>query len=737
VSPHARSLQAELELPDSPSASVAVDEFPRPSIAGKGPRRAAAAVLVLAVLVYVALRAAILHTDFDAVCMPSYELGTIGNLAEVTLEGRGGAPLDRYFDNVGGHLIVGLLAVPFYALFGASYLSLKLVPFALGLATLLVVWRLLRAQEGALAAAIAALLFALAPPLLCKYSLIAKGNHFENLFFQLLAIAAFCRVHSAGRRPLALFGLAAGFAVTFYTGSLLTLSFLALVHILVRGPRAALGDALSIVPAFAVGIAPLFALDLASDGRERSFLRTRFLENRTVDLSEAGSRLVSFFVDDLPKAGCFEALGPVAGRVAGLVFLAAFACAWVFLAADAFAGRGGTASRAATPEARRFERWKLLPFLLHLPAMAVLVSVFDFPFKRYEPPVEVGQYRYLVPHFAFAIVLIAVAAARACASRSLGQRLFGGALAASALATGLFTLPVVDLSLERAGRAARYEGCWYPSYANVVLQRPPFDPREIEREIGGFDPVHLAQTWQGVSFAMAYLDDVEPRDPDRGPDLDLILARFPDAPAIDLAHGVGSYLRVLEDRGEEGHERLRRLLAGLERDGAPALRYVVEGLALDFKYPLASRTEEYLLRGIEIRALCPPALRLDLERGLGIACGRLVPRAIESDLRLVHRLAARTEDACADAFCYGIGWGACESREPFATTALSWSLVPRAHLAAAVEGFGAALRHQLGEAEARAFAARLGPALPAGEDAALERGLGSPDLPSRSAASEH
>lgn len=97
----------------------------------------------MALVVYVGLRLAILHTNFDAVAMPNYELSTIGNLATVAVEDHGGAPLSKYFDNVGGHLVVGWLAIPLYALFGSSYFVLKLVPLLLGLAGL---WSFAAAQ---------------------------------------------------------------------------------------------------------------------------------------------------------------------------------------------------------------------------------------------------------------------------------------------------------------------------------------------------------------------------------------------------------------------------------------------------------------------------------------------------------------------------------------------------------------------------------------------------------------
>ena len=136
---------------------------------------------------FLALRAAILFTDFDSVAMTSYELYPMGTLPSILLEGGIGIPLASYYDNAGGQLVTGLGAVPMYVLFGETYLALKLVPLVSGLGALIVLWFLLRAAFGTRAAWWGAFLFAFAPATLVKYSLKASGNHYENLFFTLLA----------------------------------------------------------------------------------------------------------------------------------------------------------------------------------------------------------------------------------------------------------------------------------------------------------------------------------------------------------------------------------------------------------------------------------------------------------------------------------------------------------------------------------------------------------------------
>ncbi len=130
-------------------------------------------VLWLSVALYLGFRGLVLHTNFDAVAVPVFEVPVQGNLAALLAAGERGAPLASYYDNCGGHILTGLLAAPLYALLGPSYLALKLVPLLLGLATLLLVWRVLARHYDRDAAGAFALLFAIGPPTLLKYSLLA------------------------------------------------------------------------------------------------------------------------------------------------------------------------------------------------------------------------------------------------------------------------------------------------------------------------------------------------------------------------------------------------------------------------------------------------------------------------------------------------------------------------------------------------------------------------------------
>ncbi|MEL6713258.1 MAG: glycosyltransferase family 39 protein, partial [Planctomycetota bacterium] len=281
------------------------------------------AALVLACVTYLVHRALVLHSDFDSVSIPNYELSAMGNIAWVLHEGWRGVPLSQFYDNCGGHLAVGVLAAPLYALFGPSYLTLKLVPVLLGLGCIPLVWSIGRRLFGPVAGAVAAWLFVLGPPTLTKYSMLAKGNHFENVFFQMLVLWTFVRMHQSTRKEIRLpaFALASGFAIFFYFGSALMVAVLFALHFAIRfgwtlSPGAfarPLRDAaIGLVP-FLVGLLPLYLIQSANQ-RPGEFVSSWFLD----DGIQQGFRgqLHDLVFELLPRATVYEDLGPIPGALA-------------------------------------------------------------------------------------------------------------------------------------------------------------------------------------------------------------------------------------------------------------------------------------------------------------------------------------------------------------------------------------------------------------------------------------
>ena len=136
----------------------------------------------------------------------------------------------------GGTLVVGILAVPFFFIFGNSYFSLKLVALTLSLGSLIICFILLKKHFSLKVATIASLLFIFPPSLYADSSLITLGNHCESIFFILLTTFLFFEIFFKGKDDslgdkkisyflIFLFGLVSGFSLYFayiYLYTLLT-----------------------------------------------------------------------------------------------------------------------------------------------------------------------------------------------------------------------------------------------------------------------------------------------------------------------------------------------------------------------------------------------------------------------------------------------------------------------------------------------------------------------------------
>lgn len=644
--------------------------------------------LILLVALYLAVRGVLLLRHFDEVAMPNFELGVMGNLARLARDGDIAIPLYGYFDNVGGHIAVGLLAVPLYALAGDGYLTLKLVPLLLGVGTLLVLFPLLERVAGRRAAWIGSALFVLAPPTLLKYSLLAKGNHFEGLFFQLLAYALFVRAQSSERRGavLAAAGAVAGFACFMYIGSLVLLAGVALAHLALAGVRRSLADLRFAVPGFALGVAPLLWLALAPNERLQAFLRAK-----AVPETAFFERVGHLFTDVLPRAGGWRDIGPISARVPELLWLGAFVLAWLTLAPRLWRALRSPSERAAL---------QLAPLWLYLPLFALVFGATTFDFDPYAAPVEIGRFRYLVPHTLFAVLLIAAAAggARPVVRWTLIMAAGSATLASLGLLGGRVT--GVDAALH-------YPGYHFPYFATVLMKDSSVDEATGERVwdharvaavLERLEPRARADAYLGVGYQTALIDDSSTlRSDSASPSLALeaLLARYPEAAEPYIARGVGSYVRRVFTRGAEGPEKARQLLEQIVATEHRRAGQVIEGLCLDFGYPLELVTQQSLVVSHEIQSAVPAGRAGGWIRGFGVQCGRLLGRGLSADVETVRADAAKIFGPDQPAFWFGVGMGMSETAPTRVTLEELQARAPAEHRDWVAKGHAAG-RRQLG-----------------------------------------
>ena len=191
---------------------------------------------------------------------------------------------------------------------------------------------------------------------------------------------------------------------------------------------------------------------------------------------------------------------------------------------------------------------------------------------------------------------------------------------------------------------------------------------------------------------------------------------------IDLARGVGSFLRKLAVSSKGQRERVRAALSRQAERDHPMNAFAVEGLCLDFGYALERKTGDMLDQSAAMGDLVPAQLSSSWRRGQGMHCGRLLLRGLARDVERVISLAGTIPEPDRAEYWMGVGWGMAAGNEPELPARFDdW--VPSEHRSSALMGFGAALRHSYGSEESARRARSLLDELQAEELAALERGL--------------
>lgn len=168
----------------------------------------------------------------------------------------------------GGSLVVVLLAVPWYLLFGHSLFALQITGVTVGALTLMALYLLCRQSHGPRAAHLACLLYVCFPGPVLQYNLVAHGFHPDSVMLQLLFLWMLSRALRSGKTCRYLgCGLLGGFAIYFaYISALCVVAgSLALVWLLWRRQRrAGLGRLLPYAAGLALGLMPLVGYNLAT-----------------------------------------------------------------------------------------------------------------------------------------------------------------------------------------------------------------------------------------------------------------------------------------------------------------------------------------------------------------------------------------------------------------------------------------------------------------------------------------
>ncbi|MDP6540515.1 MAG: hypothetical protein QF410_13310, partial [Planctomycetota bacterium] len=351
------------------------------------------------------------------------------------------------------------------------------------------------------------------------------------------------------------------------------------------------------------------------------------------------------------------------------------------------------------PEA--FRSMVPLTLVALLPLTTVAFALSDLRIGGHQPPIECAGYRYFLPHFQFALFLIAMLVAHPARPR----RLLGGAVAGLACLTGLWNLGTVDFTFADPNLGAHYRGYNFMQTARgLVSPKAGLKPQEMVAIADELPPLLRRRLYLGIGFNRAGLQWIGRRKSGR-PDQEFVdttelIADLPGSAHLDLVRGAGRYLRF-QALMEGDDTLLLANLSALVEARAPYARAVVEGAAGGKDYPLvALRIGPRLADCRRLVDRFPPDLRPAFAHGIGLECGRLVRRGIPSELDKIEALLRSMPAHLIERTLHGIGWGMADGGERAGLPLEFLPFVPPAHHGPLQRGYAAGLRHVFGAEDA-------------------------------------
>lgn len=508
-----------------------------------------------------------------------------GNIAHEVLAGPVLPLLDyHHVPNAGGTLVVGLGAVPFFAVLGETLLAVRLVPILFDLATVLFFVLVLERLAGRRAAWIGGTLLAIATPGYALIAVTSEGSHTENNAptFACVLLWLLLRTDAAGpasRAPRRLgiafaLGVVAGFALYFGYMVAIALAALAVVEFACDRRCFLRPSFAAFVPGLLLGLAPWFAYN-ARNGFEGTKLYgaspERLFEVSRV-LSGAWARVASLVAAYLPDSFFFVDVPHLPRTLLDWTYYVGL-LALVVLGVRRVVARARAARREAGTWSAACARVPELVLVAYLPLFVVAYALVDV-YQAWMSIDIAHDGRYVTPLYPFLVALAALGADAAWSSPFAR-----GSVRVLAAVGVVGVLAVCDF--RRAGEGAALPGTSREEFARWIAWRYKTDERRMDLVVDGLVRRGDRDELEGVVFTVAELLRWRLRRVDRG-DSFRSGARAELADALDhLRARVPEHARDLCDPPAEGDRAYRYDERAIYREDREARRLgrPVEGAA--------------------------------------------------------------------------------------------------------------------------------------------------------------
>lgn len=343
----------------------------------------------------------------------------------------------------GGSLVMGLLAVPFFVVFGESLFALKLTTIIFCLLTAIFIYLIISRYVDKDAASLAAILVFLAPHSYTRLSLVAWGDHPQMPALMTTAFFMLYEITFRNRRNtlfMILFGILCGFGLYFSYHFLTPLALCILFIFAWDRKFYSSYKFISFLLGFIIGFSPWIYFNITHDfhGLVISRYGSTFDILRNINLPEVLRKFLQLVTTAFGYSLGTDLVINTKQRLISLLYYSVFLLALGILICKNRMAIGSFFNAFIHPQrtdSKLHNKWQAIPFLFYLPIFMLFVVITPYSLKNY-PPYFADRYLTTLHTCMFVIIAVAITT---WWRKQGARRIVAMAMAGIVLSNGAFT----------------------------------------------------------------------------------------------------------------------------------------------------------------------------------------------------------------------------------------------------------------------------------------------------------